>query len=72
MNWGPLTYAVEHNELRGCVLVVGTGRAHPGNWVGAESLPVLPGEVAEGIRRAIALGWQPMRDGKSFSLSEVS
>lgn len=68
MNWGSLTYSVEHSGPSGSVLVVDTGRAHPGNWVGAESVPVLPGEVAEGIRRGIALGWQPMRDGKPFPL----
>lgn len=69
MNWGSLTYAVECNEPRGSVLVVDTGRAHPGNWVSVESVPVLPGEVAEGIRRAIALGWEPTREGKPFPLS---
>lgn len=70
MNWGPLTYAVEHSELRGSVLVVDTGRPHPSNWVGAGSAPVLPREVAKDVRRAITLGWQPRREGKPFSLSE--
>ncbi|MER6448044.1 hypothetical protein [Streptomyces venezuelae] len=64
----PLAYAVEHAEDPGTTLVVTTGRPHPGNWLGRPGSPVLPAEVADGIRTALAGGWQPGNPGSPFRL----
>ncbi|MFY1653336.1 hypothetical protein ACN27J_20915 [Solwaraspora sp. WMMB762] len=42
--------------------------AHPGNWLGLPSQPVLPGTVALGVRQALAAGWLPFRRGPAFEL----
>jgi hypothetical protein len=68
----PLTYAVELAALnaRGTVLVVTTRQPHPSNWMGAETHPVLPANVAASIREALARGWQPATAGPPFKLDQ--
>jgi hypothetical protein len=66
--WSPLTFAVGHAEQPGPVLVVSMPCAHPGNWIGLPSQPVLPGTVASCIRQAVAAGWRPGQPGPAFKL----
>ncbi|MFF0123748.1 hypothetical protein ACFYP7_31205 [Micromonospora arida] len=66
--WSPLTFVVELAGQPGAVLVAALPCAHPGNWIGLPSQPVLPGTVAVGVRRALAAGWQPSRPGPAFEL----
>ncbi|GJF30528.1 hypothetical protein KNE206_32280 [Kitasatospora sp. NE20-6] len=66
--WAPLTYAVEHAGTTGPVLLVSTDRPHLSNWISARGRPVLPAEVAAGIRTALASGWTPGISGPSFHL----
>ncbi|MFC6021401.1 hypothetical protein ACFP2T_35180 [Plantactinospora solaniradicis] len=49
-------------------MVASLSCAHPGNWIGLPSHPVLPGTVAVGVRQALAAGWQPSRPGPAFQL----
>ncbi len=72
MAWSSMMYAVEHSERPGAVLMVETDRAHTRNWVGAETVPVLPAEVADSIRRARLLGWEPTSLGKPFRLTSTT
>ncbi len=66
--WSPLTFVVEQAEHRGALLVVSLPCAHPGNWIGLPSQPVLPGTVAVAIRQALAAGWRPSRPGPAFKM----
>ncbi|MET8508511.1 hypothetical protein ABZV60_28315 [Streptomyces sp. NPDC004787] len=68
MTWSPLTYAVEHAETPGTTLVITTDRSHPANWLASPTAPVLPAEVAAGIRTARARGWNPESPGAPFHL----
>lgn len=68
LGWTPLSYAVERADPAGTVLVVKTGGAHPGNWVGAPATPVRPSDVADAIRTALAHGWSPDRADRPFLL----
>ncbi|MFJ1756415.1 hypothetical protein [Kitasatospora sp. NPDC088134] len=63
-----LGYAVEDAAAPGATLVVETGRplVHEPSPEAAE--PILPGEVAAGIRAARARGWTPTAQGPSFRL----
>ncbi|MTE21021.1 hypothetical protein F0L17_18230 [Streptomyces sp. TRM43335] len=70
MCWSPCTYAVEHADRPGTVLVVTTSQPHPSNWVGMPASPVLPGDVARAIRTALARGWTPERSGSPFHLDQ--
>ncbi|MFG3345749.1 hypothetical protein ACGF1Z_11890 [Streptomyces sp. NPDC048018] len=63
-----LTYAVERADDPGATLVVTTDRPHPGNWWGAPSAPVLPSQVADTVRAALARGWTPGNPGSPFPL----
>ncbi|GAA4251649.1 hypothetical protein GCM10022255_045100 [Dactylosporangium darangshiense] len=67
--WAPLTFVVERAEGRGSVLAISLPSAHPGNWFGLPSQPVLPGTVAACISRALAAGWRPSRPGPAFFMS---
>ncbi|GGT31803.1 hypothetical protein [Streptomyces purpureus] len=63
MGWSTLAYAVARAEEPGSTLLVRTGRAHPGQWLGGPGAVVLPGEVARAVRTGIAAGWRPERAG---------
>ncbi|GHB80525.1 hypothetical protein GCM10010347_58860 [Streptomyces cirratus] len=64
----PLTYAAEHAETPGTILVIKTNQPHPSNWLGTQGSPVLPAQVADGIRTALAAGWTPENPGSPFYL----
>lgn len=66
--WNPLTFAVEDATVPGTALVVRTDRAHPGNWFGLPTEPVLPADVVQAIRTALARGWTPCVGGSPFHL----
>ncbi len=52
-----MTFAVELAEQPGATLVVDTGRPRPDNWLDLPTEPVRPAEVADGIRAALARGF---------------
>lgn len=66
--WTPLTFAVEDATTPGSTLVVQTDRPHPGNWFGLPTKPVLPTDVTQSIRTALARGWTPLVNGSPFHL----
>ncbi|WEV26563.1 hypothetical protein OYE22_16180 [Streptomyces sp. 71268] len=68
--WTPMTYAVEaaSGSQSGTTLLVTSGQAHPSNWAGVETEPVLPAHVAASIREARDKGWEPARSGSPFRL----
>ncbi|MFI7005424.1 hypothetical protein [Streptomyces sp. NPDC050145] len=66
----PLTYAVEHAQKPGTTLVITTNRPHPSNWFGTAGHPVLPADVADGIRSALADGWTPETPGSPVNLDQ--
>lgn len=68
--WSPLTYAVEHGDSSGTVLMVTTNQPHPSNWLVAPGSPVLPSDVADSIRTARAQGWNPEKPGPPFHLDQ--
>lgn len=68
LGWKPCTFAVEHANTPGAVLVVSTNQPHPSNWFGWESQPVLPKQVAQAIERALRDGWSPTTPGRPFRL----
>jgi hypothetical protein len=64
---GKLHVAVEHAENSGSVLVIITDRPHPQDCLRSNKvIPVKPSDVAQWIRQAMQLGWQPMRSGITF------
>ncbi|MEV6574891.1 hypothetical protein [Streptomyces sp. NPDC051577] len=68
--WSPLSYAAEHAETPGITLVITTNQPHPGNWFGTQGSPILPAQVADGIRTALAAGWTPENPGSPFHLDQ--
>ncbi|MEU6862207.1 hypothetical protein ABZ924_02845 [Streptomyces sp. NPDC046876] len=66
----PLAYAVEHADSPGTTLVVTTNQPHPSNWLGTPGSPVLPAQVADGIRTALSDGWTPETPGSPFHLDQ--
>ncbi|MEU8636747.1 hypothetical protein AB0C38_31635 [Amycolatopsis sp. NPDC048633] len=52
-----MTFAVELAERPGATLVVDTGRPRPDNWLHLATEPVRPAEVADGVRAALARGF---------------
>ncbi|MEU9013355.1 hypothetical protein AB0D12_27065 [Streptomyces sp. NPDC048479] len=72
--WTPLVYAVElaSSDRPGATLVITTGQAHPGNWLGIEAEPVRPAHVAASIKEALAQGWRPAETGSPFLLDQAA
>ncbi|MET9933487.1 MULTISPECIES: hypothetical protein [unclassified Streptomyces] len=68
--WTPMTYAVEaaSGSRPGTTLIITSGQARPGNWVGVEAEPIRPVHVAAGIREPRNQGWDPTRVGSPFQL----
>lgn len=67
--WGVVHLSVESADEPGSVLVVFTDRQHSRDvdrLPSEEVYPVLPRHVAEWIRRARAMGWQPAERGPQF------
>src|SRR5688500_18922241 len=60
--------AVERVEPRSrCVLLLASAFPRPDNWLGHASELVAPRLIAASIRDALAHGWQPEKDGSSFT-----
>ncbi|MEG3894442.1 MULTISPECIES: hypothetical protein [unclassified Microcoleus] len=67
--WGNLHVAVEHAEKAGSVLVILTDRPHPQGFTPTNAVkPVTTSDVAQWIRQAVQLGWQPQRSGITFNV----
>jgi hypothetical protein len=66
--WSPCTYAVEHADGRGAILVVTTDQPHPGNWFNRQAVPIRPADVANHIRIALTRGWRLTHPGSPFRL----
>jgi hypothetical protein len=69
LDWGPLTFAVEHAEAPGQVLSVETRSPRPDNWLNLPGRPVTPLTVEQSIRAALAVGWKPNRSDGLFKLT---
>lgn len=67
--WSPLTFALEHAQSPGSVLVVSLPAAHPGNWMLLPGMAIRPVTVAASVRIAIGEGWDPARKGHPFLLT---
>lgn len=66
---GNLHVAVDSVAKPGSVLVIMTDRPHPQGLVRKQEVkPVTPSDVAQWIRQAVQLGWQPMRSGIPFNV----
>jgi hypothetical protein len=69
MGWSALTFVVEQVRPSGSRLVVSLPCAHPSNWLGLPSAPVLPRTVASAITLGLENGWQPSKPGPAFLLA---
>ena len=67
--WTPLTYAMQHAEDPGSVLVVSVPAAHPGNCMLLPTMAIRPATVAASVRIATDRGWVPMNKGPAFLLA---
>jgi len=66
---GNLHVAVEHAEQPGSVLVILTDLPHPQGLSQTNcEIPAKPSDVAQWIRQAVQLGWQPQRSGIPFQV----
>ncbi|WP_410607911.1 hypothetical protein [Amycolatopsis sp. lyj-109] len=52
-----MTFAVELADRSGATLVVDSGRPRPDNWLHLVTEPIRPAEVEEGVRAALARGF---------------
>lgn len=64
----PLSFAVEHVNGPGAVLVVRMPSTRPDNWMGLPGESVIPAVVEQVIRTALDSGWHPDRPGRLFTL----
>lgn len=69
LSWSPLSVSIALSQSPGTVLVANLDRPRPDNWSDGPSSPLLPSEIADLVRRALAAGWQPGRRGPQFVLS---
>ena len=69
MGWSPLTFVVEREQPSGSRLVVSLPCAHPSNWLGLPTRPVLPRTVAGAIVLGLGSGWQPSQRGPDFVMA---
>jgi hypothetical protein len=63
---GLIHVAVERAEAPGATLIIRTDRPHPADYTTTTVVPVLPSDVAQWIRQAIAAGWSPGVPGPTF------
>jgi hypothetical protein len=68
-NQGPLSFAIEHADRRGTVLIATTPDTRPTDWVGTATPPAVPSIVAAMIREARKRGWRPGTTGPAFPLT---
>ena len=69
LDWGPLTFAVEHADTPGQVLSVATRSPRLDNWLNLSGTPVTPLIVEQSVRTALAAGWEPGRSDGVFRLT---
>ncbi|GIE32276.1 hypothetical protein Ait01nite_053210 [Actinoplanes italicus] len=69
LNWGRLTFAVEHADTPGQVLSVETRSPRLDNWLNLPGRPVTPLTVEQSVRIALAAGWEPDRSDGVFRLA---
>lgn len=69
LNWGRLTFAVEHADTPGQVLSVETQSPQLDNWLNLPGKPVTPLTVEQSVRTALATGWKPDRSDGVFRLA---
>ena len=69
MDWGPLTFAVEHADNPGQVLSVATRSPRLDNWLNLPGEPVTPRVVEQSVRAALAADWEPNRSDGVFRLT---
>lgn len=67
--WGGMAVAIERADAKGAALLVQMPQMHPGNWMGAESKPVLPSDVERFIRYALSSGWRSSEQGEAFRVA---
>ena len=60
--------AIEYATAKGSVLVVSLPQRHPLSHRCSEIVAVVPADVEEYIKTALARGWQPKQPGKTFVL----
>lgn len=64
--WVGMAVAIERADTKGAALLVRMPQAHPGNWMSAESEPVLPSDVERFIRYALSSGRRSSEQGEAF------
>lgn len=53
---------------KGRILLVNLGVSRPDNWIAPHQTGVVPAQVREMIREALAAGWNPDEQGSAFQL----
>ena len=71
--WAGCAALVQRPERDGSVLFVQFPQHHPGVAAarGFPVVPVLPSQIADAIRRAVAAGWQADKPGPAFGIEGV-
>lgn len=65
---GTLHVAVNLEKDSGALLVLYTDRPHPKDCIPKPIFPVRPSDVAEWVRQAIRLGWDPSKPGPQLNV----
>jgi hypothetical protein len=63
---GRLHVAVQLAQEPRSVLVIHTDRPHPADWGTDGVVPVTPADLADWVRQAIEIGWDPLARGPQF------
>jgi hypothetical protein len=71
--WGGCAALVQRPDRGGSVLFVRFPQHYPGvaAAVGFPVVPVLPSQIADAIRRAVAAGWRADEPGPAFGIDGV-
>lgn len=68
---GIMVLVLSAEPARAVLRLVFAQRHHPDGGCGHLGTPVLPSDVAAGIRKALTAGWQPQQRASSFTLRIV-
>ena len=66
--FGKLHVAIESSDAPGTTLVLMTDRPHPQDFTTYQVKPIQPADVADWIRRARLMGWNPSVNGSPLFL----